>query len=157
MEARGKIKAIGKLLIVAILRMKRFYKYCAEGVWNESGQSKSVNFIKVVNLSVRSFMDSNLQMRACALTYRTLLAIVPVLAMIFAIGRGFGFQNLLEGDLMRAFPSQREAVSEVLTFVDSYLARTSEGVFVGVGVLFLLWTLISLLSHVEATFNQIWG
>ena len=101
-------------------------------------------------------MDSGLQVRAASLTYNTVLAIVPVLAMLFAIGRGFGFQNLLQKQLYDAFPSQHAMVSASLKFVDGYLAQASEGLFVGVGMVFLLWTMISLLSNVEDAFNIIW-
>ncbi|MDE6240654.1 MAG: YihY/virulence factor BrkB family protein, partial [Muribaculaceae bacterium] len=53
--------------------------------------------------------------------------------------------------------AQREAISRMLAFVDSYLNQASEGVFVGIGILFLLWTLISLVSSVEDSFNAVWG
>ncbi len=105
---------------------------------------------------IRSFMNSDLQTEACALTYRTLLAIVPALALLFAIGRGFGFQALLTDQLYKLFPSQHIALEAALKFVDSYLAQASEGLFVGVGIVFLLWTLISLLGNVESSFNRIW-
>ena len=66
-------------------------------------------------------------------------------------------QNLIESEIFNFVPVQREELSNVFTFVDSYLAQSSEGIFVGVGILFLLWTLISLLSNVEDAFNHIWG
>lgn len=50
----------------------------------------------------------------------------------------------------------KSALNTAFNFVDSYLAQASEGIFVGVGIVFLLWTMISLLSNVEASFNQIW-
>lgn len=43
-----------------------------------------------------------------------------------------------------------------MTFVDSYLAQTKDGIFVGVGILFLMWSVVSLLNSVETTFNDIW-
>lgn len=112
--------------------------------------------VKTLSLMLRSFMNSDLQTEACALTYRTLLAIVPALALLFAIGRGFGFQALLTDQLYKLFPSQHIALEAALKFVDSYLAQASEGLFVGVGIVFLLWTLISLLGNVESSFNRIW-
>ena len=105
---------------------------------------------------MRSFLDRDLQSQACALTYRTLLAIVPALALLFAIGRGFGFQNIMESQIESYLPSQRMALHAAFGFVDSYLEQASEGIFVGVGIVFLLWTLISLLSSVEDSFNNIW-
>ena len=53
-------------------------------------------------------------------------------------------------------PSQQKAVSTALSFVDSYLNQASQGMFVGIGIVFLLWTVISLLSHIETAFNTIW-
>ncbi len=138
-------------------KIRRMWEYCAHGVWNDSRDLWRVNLIKTLNITVNSFLDSDLQSRACALTYRTLLAIVPALALVFAIGRGFGFQNLLQNELLSLFPAQSEAVTHALKFVDSYLNQASEGIFVGIGILFLLWTLISLVSSVESAFNSIWN
>lgn len=135
----------------------RLWKYCSSGVWNDTGRGWRTTTVKTLNLSVRSFLDGDLQTQACAMTYRTLLAIVPALALLFAIGRGFGFQNLLQDELYSYFPAQHEVIHQCLGFVDSYLSQASEGVFVGVGLVFLLWTLISLLGNVEDVFNTIWG
>lgn len=112
--------------------------------------------LKILNLSLRSFLDKNLQARSMALTYSTVLAIVPALALLFAIGRGFGFQNLLESSIYSYFPSQSKAINAAMGFVDSYLKQASQGVFVGIGIVFLLWTLISLLGNIEESFNRIW-
>ncbi len=133
------------------------WHYCAEGVWADHRNKFSVRLVKTANLTVRSFMDSDLQSTACALTFRLLLALVPALALLFAIGRGFGFENLLATELFRYFPSQQKALETAMRFVDSYLSQASEGLFVGVGIIVLLWTLISLISSVEAAFNSIWG
>ena len=97
-----------------------------------------MHLTKIINLSVRGFLNADLQSQACAMTYRTLLAMVPALAMLFAIARGFGFQNLMESEILSFFPAQHTALQASFRFVDSYLAQTSEGVFVGVGVVVLL-------------------
>ena len=135
----------------------RNVRYCVSDVWNDSRTLLSVRAVKIVNLSVRSFLDRDLQIRAGSLTYSTVLAIVPALAMLFAIARGFGFQNLMQNELFRYFPSQQQALETALTYVDNYLAQASQGIFIGIGVVFLLWTLLSLMSNVEDTFNHVWG
>ena len=138
-------------------RIKRNLHYCISGVWDDTHSKFSVKALKVINLSVRSFLDRDLQQRAGSLTYNTVLAIVPALAMLFAIARGFGFQNLMQSELFRYFPAQRQALETALTYVDNYLSQASQGVFIGIGLVFLLWTLISLMSNVEDTFNHVWG
>ncbi len=135
----------------------RVWDYCTEGVWEDPRRNWKVNVVKTLNLTVRSFLNSDLQSKSCAMTYRTMLAVVPALALLFAIGRGFGFQNLVQGELFKYFPAQQKALETALGFVDSYLAQASEGIFVGVGIVLLLWTLISLLMNVEDAFNSVWG
>ena len=77
--------------------------------------------------------------------------------MLFAIARGFGFQNLMQTQLFRYFPAQQQALETALNYVDNYLSQASQGAFIGIGVVFLLWTLISLMSNVEDTFNHVWS
>lgn len=101
-------------------------------------------------------MNSDLQTKACAMTFRTMLAIVPALALICAIGRGFGLQDLLMDQLIKQIPSQAQTLQTAFGFVDAYLNEASGGIFVGVGIVFLLWTLISLIRNIELTFNDIW-
>ena len=138
-------------------RVMRNVQYCINDVWNDQRSLRSIKAVKIINLSTRAFLDRDLQMRSCALTYSTVLAVVPALAMLFAIARGFGFQNLMQSELFKYFPAQRQALETALTYVDNYLAQASQGVFIGIGLIFLLWTLISLMSNVEDTFNHVWG
>lgn len=133
------------------------WDYCTVDVWRDTRRSRWIDLVKTLNLSARSFFNHDIQSQSCAMTYRTLLAVVPALALLFAIGRGFGLQNTLQDELFRIFPAQHQAVGYALNFVDSYLSQSSEGLFVGVGIVFLLWTLISLIGNVEDTFNTIWG
>lgn len=138
-------------------RCKSGWNYFNNGIWADTRQIWYINILKTLNLSVRSFLSADIQSKACALTYRTLLALVPALALLFAIGRGFGLQDILEQELQSEFSSQGEFLEHILNYVNSYLDNSSEGIFVGVGVIVLLWTLISLLSAVEHVFNRIWG
>ena len=138
-------------------KCQRAIRYCSTGVWKDEKKSWLTNVIKTINLTVRSFTNKQLQQRAGSLTYHTVLAVVPALAMLFAIGRGFGFQNLLQGELFKFFPAQQQALNEAFSFVDGYLAQASQGVFVGIGIVVLLWTLISLMGNVEDAFNYVWN
>lgn len=134
--------------------MAAFVSY---GVWERPDDRWYIRPLKIISLSVRSFFDRDLQTQAYSLTYSTLLATVPVLAVIFAVASGFGFQNILRTQIFHYFPAQKDALEQALHFVDNYLNQTSEGVFVGVGIVVMLWTLISLVWNVEDAFNLIWG
>lgn len=134
---------------------KALYEYYTVGVWKDPRDSMWIRIVKSINLTVNSFLDRGLQIKSMALTYSTVLAIVPAFALLVAIGRGFGMQDNLTKELYTFFPSQAHAITTSLDFVDSYLNQASQGVFVGVGIVTLLWTLISLLSNIEDSFNSI--
>ena len=93
-----------------------------------------VKLLKVVNLSVKSFFDKNIQTLASSLTYTTLLAVIPILSLLLAIARGFGMRDVLIQSLYKGLPSQRAMLENSLDFVDRFLATLSKGVFVGIGV-----------------------
>lgn len=114
------------------------------------------NLLKTLILSGRRFQEDKLQTHASALTYSTLLAIVPILALLFAIAGGLGFESLIQNQLFDYFPGQREVLSKGLQFASSYLAQTKSGLFVGVGLLMLFWAIMSLISSIEDVFNGIW-
>lgn len=138
-------------------RITALWQYVSGGVWDDPRHKWWINMLRTANLSVRSFFNRDIQTQACSMTYQTMLAIIPALAMLLAIGRGFGMQDVLKEELFQLFPAQKVAVAYALNFVDTYLTTASEGIFVGVGIVFLLYTLISLLINVEDIFNLIWG
>ena len=132
------------------------YTYITGGVWQDSRNTLKTRIAKTLNLTLSAFFNSSLQNKSMALTYSTVLSIVPAFALLVAIGRGFGLQDLLERELYKFVPSQGEVVTTALHFVDSYLSTATSGIFVGVGLIVLLWTVISLLSSIEDSFNSIW-
>ena len=93
---------------------------------------------------------------AAALTYSTLLAIVPILAVVFAIARGFGYNKFIETWFRETLSSQPQVAETIIGFVNSYLVHTKSGVFLGVGLVFMLWTTIMLIRNIELSFNVIW-
>lgn len=107
-------------------------------------------------LTIRFFTTKRVMTQASALTYSTLLAIVPILAVIFAIARGFGYNKYIEIWFRDALSSQPQVADILTDFVNSYLIHTQSGIFLGVGLLFMLYTVLMLVNNVEETFNEIW-
>ena len=111
---------------------------------------------KIAYLAIRFFTTKRVMSQASALTYSTLLAIVPIMAVVFAIARGFGYSKYIEVWFRDALNSQPQVAEVIIGFVNSYLVHTKSGIFLGVGLLFMLYTVLMLVSNIEATFNEIW-
>jgi membrane protein len=108
-------------------------------------------------LTINGFNRHNGTMRASALTFFTLLSLVPVAALAFGIAKGFGLEKRLQQELLDNFAAQQEVVEQVIEFADKLLNNTRGDMIAGAGVVVLLWAVIKVLGHIENSFNHIWG
>jgi membrane protein len=115
----------------------------------------SYNLLKITIQTVKCFIKDRVWIRAAALSYTTLFSVIPILALLFAIAKGFGFSNLME-HLLRGSAAHNGTVDMVMTFIDNYLEYAKSGVFIGVGVAMLLWAIINLADSIESNMNAIW-
>ena len=142
--------------------MRQIMRFFQTDIWRMSLDDMTpfkrvaVEILKKVLLAIRFFTAKRVMTKASALTYSTLLAIVPILAVVFAIARGFGYNKYIELWFREAFSSQPQAADIIIGFVNSYLVHTKSGVFLGIGLLFMLYTVMMLVSNIEDTFNEIW-
>ena len=119
------------------------------------GRYTGYNLLKITIQTVKCFIKDRVWIRAAALSYTTLFSIIPILALLFAIAKGFGFSNLMER-LLRDGMAQNSTVDMIMTFIDNYLEYAKSGVFIGVGIAMLLWAIINLADSIESNMNAIW-
>lgn len=121
-----------------------------------SRQGYLLKQLRILILSVQRFKEDKCVNNATALTYYTLFSIVPVIALAFAIAKGFDFQRKLQNDLLSRFQEQKEILTQAFTYADKLLNTTKGGVIAGVGIILLLWSVMKLLGNIEDSFNDIW-
>ncbi len=152
-EAIGKIKKAG-------VKTQRYFTRDLFYV-DTQGMSKvkAVVFqpLKIISMSVQKFIRDQCPLRASALTFYSLLSIVPVAAMAFGIAKGFGLEKRLEQDLYLRFSGQQEVLNLIIGFARTLLENTKGGIVAGIGVLTLLLSVVKVLNHIESAFNLIWG
>ncbi len=113
--------------------------------------------LRIIVLSFREFNRDRCSLHASALTFYTLISIVPMLAMAFGVAKGFAMQEKLKEFVVEKLDAHSEIVTYLLDFTDKLLENVKGGFLVGAGVLFLIWTTIKVLGNIESTFNDIWG
>ncbi len=121
------------------------------------GKSFFLNILRIIVLSVRKFDEDKCQLRASALTFYSLISIVPVLAMAFGIAKGFGMEKVLEYQLRESLAGHEEVFDKIIQFSHSLLANTQGGLIAGIGLVTLFWAVIKVLGQMEYSFNDIWG
>jgi membrane protein len=138
--------------------LKRFNDLIWHTPLSEISKGKTFLFrqLKIIVLAARGFSNDKVQLRASALTFYSLLSLIPVLAIAFAIAKGFGLDQNLKQILTESLQSYQQILDPLLLKVQGALDETRGGYMAGAGVVILFWSVMSLLNHIESSFNHIW-
>ena len=162
--AAGKIKVVAAASTSAFNRLRRFLEV---RMWDvrpaELPRLRAALYRagRIAYSTARALLDDRLTFRAAALTYFSVLSIVPFLAFAFAVLKGFGaYRAFVDGALrpylaatFSANPALHDAIDRILQFVD----QTDVSKLGAAGVVFLVYTSVSLVANVEVALNEIFG
>lgn len=147
--------------------MKKLFRLYERGVrfvttdlWRLPSDSERSNFVllkiaRVVFLAIQKYRVDNCKDKASALTYYTILSIVPLAAMAFGLAKAFGFDSELTRIVNDMLVGHEVIAQYVLDFADTYLKNMKGGLVAGIGLAMLLWAVMKLIGHAEKSFNQI--
>ena len=113
--------------------------------------------LQTVILVARGFKNQALVVRANSLSFALLFAFIPMLAMIYAIARGFGFEEMVSEQLAGSFLAEANVAPVLLEWVERYLETARGGLFVGIGLVVLIWAVYAFFNMLENSFNSIWN
>jgi membrane protein len=140
-------------------------QFATHGIWEIRLKDLSpvraflVKDLRVLVLALRGFFRDKCLLRASALTYYSLLSIVPLFALVFGIAKGFGLETFIQHQIVELAERANwppHLVERWVLFAGRLLETTKGGLVAGVGVILLLWTAISILGNIEDAFNEIW-
>lgn len=140
----------------------RIVKFFSHEIWSvrldDFPKHKSLLYraLRIIVLAYRGFNEDMVMLRASALTYFTLMSIVPVLAMGFGIAKGFGMDKYLEEQILIQFQGQEQIIAQLIEFSNSLLKNTGGGLIAGIGVAVLFWSVLKVFNNIENAFNGIW-
>jgi len=143
-------------------KIKGVTKFIKTDLWKirlkdePKNRSMLLRWLRVVVLAFRGFVDDKGQLRASALTFYSMLSLVPIVAMIFGVAKGFGFDKKLEAQLLAGSEGDSEVLLAVIGYANSMLENTKGGLIAGIGVVVLFWSVMKVLGNIESSFNAIW-
>jgi len=118
-----------------------------------------IKYLRIIILAWRGFVKDHCQKTASVLTYYSLLNVVPVIAVVFGIAKGFGLEKIIEKQILQTAEKanwQADLTNQILNFSHSFLEKVNGGLIAGTGVILLFWTVISIMGKIEDSFNGIW-
>lgn len=111
---------------------------------------------KLIFYTIQGLSQHGTMIRSAAMTFYTLISIVPIVALVFAVVKGFGLVDGLVENLYSIFPQMPEVVDYVVEFAQKTLARTQGGWVAAISLVTLFWSVIRVFGSVEDAFNNIW-
>jgi membrane protein len=142
--------------------LKKLRTFFQEEIWTHDLNNKSkrrafvIRQSRIYILAFKGFFEDRAAVRAAALTYFTMLSIVPIFAIAFAIARNFGFEDRLHEIINNNMKGQEEIMNWLTNMVDNLLANAKGGILAGVGGVIFFWSVIQVLNNIEQAFNDIW-
>jgi membrane protein len=143
-------------------RIQQIINFFEKDIWKISVKDKHPVFSflvkqgRILFIAARGFYEDKIQLRASALSFYTMLSIVPILALVFGIAQGFGLQEYLKTILVEKFQEHEDMLKMLLGFVEKYLGRINQGYITGIGLVILFWSVMKVLGNIEDSFNGIW-
>ncbi len=144
-------------------KISEIQKFINRDIWKAESEGlsktrrRSYGILKILIISVKGFIEDGCSVRASALTFFTLLSVVPIIALAFAIAKGFGLEELVERVIKDTFQAQPDLAGYLISFSSSMLENTKGGLIAGIGVVMLLYSVFKLLSNIEEAFNFMWN
>lgn len=138
------------------------YEQAAQWLWKDELRTLSaprrsvIASVRVLVVLARQLLGGQLNLRAMSLVYTTLLSVVPLLAVSFSVLKGFGVHNQLEPVLLNFLAPLGAKGVEVSNNIIGFVENVKVGVLGSLGLVFLLYTVVSLTQKVESSFNFVW-
>ncbi|MFI3321691.1 MAG: YihY/virulence factor BrkB family protein [Rikenellaceae bacterium] len=141
-------------------KAKKIANFISHGIWSEDDKRNRwidliFDEIKVFIITFKNYGQHKIVVRSAALTYYTLISLVPITAMILGLSKGFGLDKNVLAFLKESINSP-DVIEMVLQFANSFLANSNIGIFAGISVVVLLWSVFMVFYNIEESFNYIW-
>lgn len=139
--------------------MKQFFKEAVQLPYDPQRPVRSFfqKCIRILYFSVKGFYGNESFLKASTLTFYGLISIVPILAIIFAVAKGFGFDTFLQKEILETFKQQTSVITAATQFAYAFIGQIESQAIAGLGVLFLFVSVFGLFENLEKSINQIWN
>ena len=139
--------------------LKRFF---SEDIWEleleelSKVKARFIKYVKVAIITAKTYAQQKIGPQAVALSYLSVMALVPFLAIVFGITGGLGLDGLLKDFMYANFSSNEGVIDTVLSFSQNIIDTAQSGWMGFLNAFLFLWIIYRLMAGVESAFNNVW-
>ena len=115
------------------------------------------SFYNFAKIFYKNFLSSDISLLASNLTSMMILTIFPFFAIVIGVSKGFGLDEILISELTKFVPQDEIQINYVLNVINNLIVSAKGGVLTGLGIVILVYSVISMFDLLEKTFNNIWN
>lgn len=148
-----------KRIIKKTYRLKDFIR---KDIWEldleelSKAKARFVQYLKVMMITIRTFSSEKIGFQAVALSFFSTMAVVPFVAIVFAITDGFGLDEKLKIFLYDYFRNSQQIIDTILGFAQNIISTAQSSLMGLVSALLFVWIVIWMMMNVERVFNNVW-
>lgn len=142
--------------------IRNFIQFLTHDLWhiraNKLDKKKGflITQLRIIILSIKGFNRDQCAVKASALTFYVMFALVPVLALLFAIAQGFGLKQKVEKNLLQDASHYSNVLGQAFEYAEKMLETAGTGLIAAIGIVLIIYSVLKLLSSIEDSFNEIW-
>lgn len=142
-------------------KTRRWKRFLREDIWAleveelSKARARFIRYVKVLIITVKTFSQQKVAPRATALSYLSMMSVVPFIALVFAITGGLGLSGRLK-DFMYANFGGSESIDMVLKSAQNIIDGAQGGGMGLISALIFIWIIFRLMMNIESAFNIVW-
>ncbi len=147
--------------------MRRLFDLFTDKIWSidatkvaqvSKSYARTVNFVKIIRITINTFAENRMGFQCVALSYFVTLALIPLLAFLFAVTGGMGLSGYLDTFLLTLAADVDSDMLMLIKEKAGNIINIAKSGGVGViSALMFLWTILWMMFQVERVFNNVWG
>ena len=148
-----------KRIVKKTSRLKNFIN---DDIWTldleelSKAKARFIKYLKVGMITIRTFSSEKIGFQAVALSFFSTMAVVPFIAIAFAITGGLGLDDKLAELLYTYFNNSQQVIDVVLGFAQNIIDTAQSSAMGLVSALLFVWIVIWMMLSVERVFNNVW-
>lgn len=111
---------------------------------------------KISKSLLKNLFSTDISRLASNLTYVSLLAIFPFIALILGLSKGFSLDVILVDKIKNTIPETENILSHILKIAENLVKSLNSSLLSGLGIIVIMWSVVNLLILLEESFNDIW-
>ncbi len=137
-------------------------QFFAQDIWKVNleelsrAKAKTIKYIKVLLITIKTFSAEKIGFQAVALSFFGTMAVVPFVAVAFAVTDGFGLSDKLRELLYANFDGHQEIIDVLLTYANNIITTSQSNAMGLISALVFVWLIIWMMMCVERVFNNVW-